>query len=280
MPLSSLAFAAAPAGALRMCADPPAVSPAQRAHNPTRTTRRDALRLAALSAAGALLPSVLPPAAADAKTSNTGRQMVNGVLSAYGLPQLRDVDGFTPLLEQYARLVVQFQYPSAWIVQRNVLGAESNSADIAQSTSRLSFGSSAEPMEGRASGLTAGDYRKAEGLSFYVSGGMPPGKKKVQDLPVESILDLCTPGDATGSAAEYKLTKDVYSEETGYRTVSSKYESITVSGYTVERRLITSATMLPDGKLYALAGSCSENRQKKIGDTMAAAVATFRVYRL
>jgi hypothetical protein len=275
-----LAFAAAPGAALRMSADPPAVLPTRVVRRSVRSTRRDVLRLAALAATGAVLPAIVPPHIARAATSASGRQLVNGVLSAYGLPQLRDVDGFTPLLEQYARLVVQFQYPSAWIVARNVLASETDSADIAQSTARLSFGSSAQPMEGRASGLTVGDYRKAEGLSFYVSGGMPPEKRKVQDLPVEAILDLCTPGDATGQAAEYKVTKDVYDEETGYRTVSAKYESTTVSGYTVERRLVTSATMLPDGKLYALAGSCSENRMKKIGDTMAAAVRTFRVYRL
>jgi PsbP len=161
-----------------------------------------------------------------------------------------------------------------------VLGADEDSADIARSTARLSFGSSKTPMEGRASGLTAGDYRKAEGLSFYVSGGMPPGKTKVDQLPVGAILDLCTPGDATGQAAEYKVTKDTFDAETGYRTVLAKYESTTVSGYTVERRLITAATMLSDGKLYALAGSCSENRLKKIGDTLARAVGTFRVYRL
>ncbi len=68
--------------------------------------------------------------------------------------------------------------------------------------------------------------------------------------------------------------------ETGYRTIYSKYESTTLSGYNVQRRGFTSAVVLNDGKLYCLAGTCSEGRLKKIGDKLRATVDSFRVYRL
>lgn len=239
----------------------------------TAPTRRQALNLFALSLATTLLPSAAPAA--------SGRQVVNGVLSAYGLPQLKDVEGFTPLLEQYARLVIEFQYPSAWIVARNVIASsDRNSADIAQSTGGLSFGTSSEPMSGRTASLTAGDYRKAEGVSFFTSDGLPEGVADVKDLPAKFIMDLVTPGDAAGSSPEYKILKDVLVPETGYRMIQVKFESTTVSGYTVERRMVASAAVLNDRKLYALAGSCSENRVKKIFDKLLASVGTFRAYRL
>jgi hypothetical protein len=48
----------------------------------------------------------------------------------------------------------------------------------------------------------------------------------------------------------------------------------------VERRGVIAAVVLPDGKLYCLSGTCSENRWKKIGDKLLASVDSFRVYSL
>ena len=87
-------------------------------------TRRQAIQytLAALATAG-----LLPVKPSQAGTSATGRTIVNGILSGYGLPTLKDVSGFTPILEQYGKLVVQFQYqklkkgqPAGRIVMRMV----------------------------------------------------------------------------------------------------------------------------------------------------------------
>lgn len=226
--------------------------------------------LAAGAASLAAAPS--PPARAEVAT---GRAIVNSILSGYGLPTLRDVSGFTPLLEQYERLVVQFQYPSAWIVQKNTMPF----TDSAGLTQYKGDTGAKRPVEGRASGLTAGDYRRAEGLSFYVSGQVPNGERNVKAVPATFIADLVTPGDATGNVPNFRITKDSVDEE-GYRVIETKYESITVSGYTVGRKARTRAVILGDGKLYALTGSCTDTRWKKIGDQLDVSLASFRVFRL
>ena len=257
--------------ALSMTASPPPTAAASGAISRRACVRRWAV---AATAAAALL-SPPPPASAAVVT---GRSIVNSVLSAYGLPNLRDVSGFTPLLEQYDKLVVEFQYPSAWIVQRNVMPV-ADAAGLSQANGRMSMGAARAPMEGRASGLTAGDYRKAEGLSFFVSAQIPQAAKDVKSVPAATIADLVTPGDATGSAPNPKVVRDVMDEE-GYRIIDTKYESITVSGYTVGRRGRTRATMLADGRLYALTGSCTDIRWKKISDTLDTALNSFHVFRI
>jgi hypothetical protein len=120
--------------------------------------RRAMLRLAAVAATSVVLHRTQQAQAANVN----GRQLVNGVLSAYGLPTMTDVVGLVPLLEQYDKLVVSFDYPTDWLTQRNVLPATEDAMDMKASSAKLSFGSSVTPMEGRASGLTVGDYRKAE----------------------------------------------------------------------------------------------------------------------
>lgn len=237
-----------------------------------QTSRRTLLiHLASLIPVAALpLPRALAAPA-------TGRSIVNSVLSAYGLPNLRDVSGFTPLLEQYNRLVVEFQYPSAWIIQRNVLPVPDR-AGLVQANGRMSLGAINTPMEGRASGLTASDYRKAEGLSFFVNTA-PQGVDRVAALNPQFIADLVTPGDATGSTPNVKVVKDWMDEE-GYHWIETKYESTTISGYTVPRKARTKAIVLSDGKLYALNASCTENRWKKVADLLQTALQSFHVYRV
>lgn len=73
---------------------------------------------AAITAA-TFFPSVPQPALAFGGALNK----VNGKLSAYGLPQLKDVPGgFSPLLELYGKaknrkpLLVEFLFPSDWVV--------------------------------------------------------------------------------------------------------------------------------------------------------------------
>lgn len=244
------------------------------APNAQSHTRRAALQyMAAALSAGILLPST----PAHAGTNATGRTIVNGILSGYGLPTLRDVSGFTPILAQYGALVVRFQYPSAWVVSRNVAPV-ADSSGLTQANGRMSMGAADAPVEGRSSGLTAGDYRKAEGLSFYVSR-VPQGVKDVKDLSSSFIADLVTPGDATGSLPNAKVVADRVDED-GYRLIDTKYESITVSGYSVERRGRTRATVLSDGKLYALTAGCSDIRWKKVVDILDTSLGSFQVFRV
>lgn len=219
-----------------------------------------------------LLPLVpLPTHAAPS------RSVLNSVLSAYGLPVLPDVSGFSPLLEQYDTLLVEFQYPTAWIIQRNLLPV-TDSFGLQQAGGSSFRGPVNAPMEGRASGLTVGDYRKAEGLSFYVQP-LPQGITTVTGVDASFIADLVTPGDATGSTPNARVVKDWVDDE-GYRWVETKYESVTVSGYTVGRKARTRATALKDGKLYALTGSCTDIRWKKVGSVLDTSLNSFHVYRL
>lgn len=238
-------------------------------------SRRDCLHRFALTLASTTAAFLPHPSKAEMAK---GRSIVNSILSGYGLPTLPDVSGFTPLLEQYDRLVVQFQYPSAWIVQRNVLPV-SDALGLTQASARMKKGASMRPMEGRASGLTAGDYRRAEGLSFFVTSRLPAGAKDVSAVSANFIAELVTPGDATGSTPNFRVVGDRVDQD-GFRVVDTKYESITVSGYTVGRRARTRAVVLPDGVLYALTGSCSDIRWKKIGDTLDVSLGSFRVFHL
>jgi hypothetical protein len=191
------------------------------------------LRLAVTAAAAAaVLPATAKPASAFGVTS---RQLINGVLSGYGLPTLKDVEGLAPLLEQYDRLVVELQHPSDWIIARNVLASSMDSDTIPESTARLSFGASSKPMEGRGSGLTVGDYRKAEGLAFFVSSDVPVGSKVV-DLPTSAIVNLVTPGDATSGVPECRVLKDSIDAASGYRKLLTKVRMSYTSSECLLRR--------------------------------------------
>lgn len=136
------------------------------------------------------------------------------------------------------------------------------------------------PLQGRASGLTAADYRRAEGVAFFVD--RPPGKPaSVADVPTDWLAALVTPGDATGSLPEVRVTRDAPSAaDAAFRTFDTAFESTTVSGYTVERKARTRVTLLSDGRVYALAASCSAVRWKKIRDSLDVALDSFNVFLL
>lgn len=210
---------------------------------------------------------------ASAGQAAPNKTIVNSILSAYGLPTLPDVRGFTPLTQQYARLVVQFQYPSAWVVQRNV-APKTDSAGLLVGSSGV-VGPGDSPLEGRASGLTAADYRRAEGVAFFVSA--LDKKESISEVSSVFIAELVTPGDATGSAPEVRVTKDVMDDD-GYRVIDTLYESTTISGYTVERKARTRATVLKNGKIYALNASCTATRWKKISPALETSLRSFQVF--
>lgn len=127
-------------------------------------------------------------------------------------------------------------------------------------------------MTGRSSGLTAGNYRKAEGLAFFVD--TPPN-----NWGPEWLADLVTPGDATGSSPVIRVVRTWKDGEDVW--IETKYESVTVSGYSVQRRARTKAVTLSKGKeVYALCASATENRWKKVVDDMQTALDSFQVYRI
>lgn len=217
-------------------------TPTQPTPHPSSTTisRRACIRHFLLTAAvSALSLDISHPLASQAKTAPK-ETIINSVLSAYGLPTISDKAGFSLLTEQYGSVVIQFEHPIAWVVTR-----------------------SPTPLLGRASGLTASDYRRAEGVALFITSA-PPKASKVSDISASFIAEWVTPGDATGTAPEVRVVKDVLSEDGMFRELDTKYESTTVSGYTVERRGRTKATVLKDGRVYALNASCSANRWKKI----------------
>lgn len=231
--------------------------------------------------AGTLMPSASTAAAPPKET------IINSVLSGYGLPTISDKRGFSLLTAQYGKLVVQFEHPSAWVVNR----VARDSTTLPSTTSDLN-NVKITPLQGRASGLTASDYRRAEGVAFFVNP-LPPSTaansnkpyQSVVDLPASFIADLVTPGDATGAVPEVQIVADVLNRDSDsdngepvFRTIDTVYESTTVSGYTVERKARTRATVLKDGKLYALNASCSAIRWKKLIDDFDISLKSFRVF--
>lgn len=213
---------------------------------------------------------------ANAATPAARETIINSVLGAYGLPTLKDTSGFTPLTQQYGRLVVQFLYPSAWVIQRNV-APTSDPSRIPVSNNGAS-GASDSPLEGRASGLTVGDYRRAEGVSFYVSK-IPTAVQSIEQVNVNFIAQLVTPGDATEQSPDVKVIRDVLDHD-GFRIVDTLYQSTTFSGYTVERKSRTRATILSDSKLYALNATCSSIRWKKVVKDFDSTLQSFSVFLL
>lgn len=213
----------------------------------------------------------------EASTRASNETIINSVLSAYGLPTLADKKGFTLLTQQYGRLVVQFQYPSSWVVARNV-APSSDPAEQRAAGDAQGMGFASSPLEGRASGLTAADYRRAEGVALFVSP-VSSNVRTVQDVPASFVANLVTPGDATGVAPEVRVTHDSVDDE-GYRVVDTIYESTTISGYTIERKARTRGIILPDRKLYVLNASCSAVRWRKMVDSLDTTLQSFRVFTL
>lgn len=176
------------------------------------------------------------------------RTVVNGVLSAYGLPTIREAVGYQTVVQQYGdSVVVTFQCPKSWVVRRALDG---NAAQL-----------------GRASGLTAGDYRRSEGVALYVTDRQA------------DVVELVTPGDAVRGDGEAMVVRDTY-EDGDVRMIETKFESTTRSGYVIQRRALTCAVVAPDRRLYALSASCSDARWRKMQPVLHSIVDSFQVFRI
>lgn len=249
--------------------------------SPANLTRRACLRhIATLIGTSAVLnvPALWNSTTefANAATPTARETILNSVLGAYGLPTLKDKSGFTPLTQQYGRLVVQFLYPSAWVVQRNV--APTKDPSRVPVANNGASGASDAPLEGRASGLTVGDYRRAEGIALYISK-LPSSVHSIEQVDANFIAKLVTPGDATENTPDVKVVRNVLDHD-GFRVIDTIYQSTTFSGYTVERRGRTRATVLSDSKLYALNANCSSIRWNKVVKDIDATLQSFNVFLL
>lgn len=256
--------------------------------SPAPPTRREVLSLlSALTVVAAGVVGTPPPAAAGDALS--GRTVVNAALSAYGLPQFPDVGNatLTPCLVQYGKTVVTFAYPPAWIVQRNTIPEQLDNKDAIPGSAATTRGADEEKdvPYGRVSPLTAGDYRRAEGVSIYAAKGLAGrvegGGTGVASVRPRDVAALVIPGEvAQGRSADYKVAKDVMGESAGqpWRELIFRYETVTASGFGVERRLGVRVVVGGNGVLYALACGGSDARwRKELGGVAARILETFHV---
>lgn len=229
--------------------------------SPPDPQRRKALKSAlALAMASLVGPSSSAAMSGDAPPAASS--VANSVLSAYGLPQLKDAKGMSIINSQFGRTAVEFQAPRSWVVQRNALPVP-DEGELLGSVARVTFaGSTSEIPEGRASPLTAGDYRRAEGVAFHVLSGF--SEESVKDISPITVANLVVPNDTTGKPEDAKLVRgsDKMLDEIR-RSLDFKFETVTTSGYFVERhtRVVFS---VQGGKLFALAGTASAPRWKKL----------------
>mmetsp|Transcript_41675 Transcript_41675/g.83529 ORF Transcript_41675/g.83529 Transcript_41675/m.83529 type:complete len:287 (+) Transcript_41675:1-861(+) len=231
-----------------------------------RLARRDLLESLGTVTSSSLLLSVIgqspSPAAADVQLqygsgSFSGTSVVNGVLSAYGLPQLPNSKGFTPFLQQFKDTVVEFKYPSNWVVNNKAKFAESG-------------------LKNGPTGITVSDYRTAEGLTLFT---LAVDAQSIDQVKTTTVADLVVDGGSSqgSSALEYKLVKEAKLPEEGYKSYTFSWESVTVSGYEVERYGVASATVRK-GVLYVLFGVVAKPRAKAMGPSLKEVGESFRVF--
>mmetsp|Transcript_9983 Transcript_9983/g.30485 ORF Transcript_9983/g.30485 Transcript_9983/m.30485 type:complete len:259 (+) Transcript_9983:168-944(+) len=203
------------------------------------------------SVVAGLLGTLAAPALADPVS---GRSVVNGVLSAYGLPQIPDKSGFTPILEQYGRdKIVEFIYPSSWLVVKEQAGIDRPRLDLDRVIPTI----------------TVGDYRKAEGLAFYST---PANGKRTFDISPDRLAKVAI----QLPNADYKVVKDSKTEKNGYRLTTFNFETNTTSGFNAERKAVAVSTVMDD-TLFVLSSTCNAIRYKKIEPLITTAIENFKV---
>jgi len=185
----------------------------------------------------------------------TGQSAVNGVLSAYGLPQLPDKKGFTPFLGQYDNTVIEFQHPSSWVIN-----------DRARMTGKK--------LKKGDTGITVSDYRTAEGLTVFCTD---TSKESIADVTVQEIADVVIEQGGSRASAFKKLK--VTQVEGGVGQYVFEWESNTVSGYSVVRASVCGARVVK-GSLYVLSGVVTKQRLKTMLPTLEQVAQSLQVYTL
>jgi len=194
---------------------------------------------------------------------------VNRDLRNQGLPLVEKVpDGLSPLLEVYgkdqdngrSRYLVQFFYPSLWVVQKPSITVNGEDGTIA-----------------------AGDYQKGDSATFYVGEPLPSGKN-LQELPLSFFEETVRKGISQKGDNIYQSlkVKKVIPGPTGYQgtqyyLVDFKYELVTGAGFTVERSALASVTAV-GSNTQALICATTNKRYKKLEPVFRDIVNSFRVY--
>jgi len=225
-----------------------------------RPSRRDFLG----SGSALVAAAVCTAAGAAQAASQITQDVINSVFGPTGLPLVKSPAGFTLVQAQYGKEAVEFVAPSGWLVQRNSL-PQSDEMNVQESSARVSTGTVERVPEGRKSPLTAGDYRKAEGVSFHALAGFQD--QNVSDIRPNTVAKLVIP-DISGKPedAVYLGSTDKVIENGFKRVMDFRFETYTASGYSVVR-LLRVAFTIQGGKLYALAGSANVSRFKKLQDS-------------
>jgi len=217
----------------------------------------------AAAAVATFFPAVSQPALAFGGALNK----VNGKLSAYGLPQLKDVPGgFSPLLELYGKaknrkpLLVEFLFPSDWVVVLPNID-----------------------MNGEEGTIQAGQYSAGDTATFFVV----KDAEKIEDVteqPKEFFQDAIIKAISQKGANIYQNFKILKTEpSTGeyknqkYMLVDFKYELLTGAGFEVERRGVASVTSQGEG-VQVLWTASTRQRFKKTETALRTIASSFRCY--
>eukprot|EP00752_Nemacystus_decipiens_P010030 g8943.t1 len=119
--------------------------------------------------------------------------------------------------------------------------------------------------------MTAANYQTGDGLIFNV--GAPQRAEAIGDVSALSILAGSTP---SGGVAKILQDASVMKGGVTYKYLTVKYNTVTRSGYDVERISYIAATVR-QRKLFTLVATTSSDRRNKMDVDLNAIRSSFRV---
>lgn len=198
----------------------------------------------------------------------------NNKLSQYSLPPILFVPpGTSPLVSEIGRgninqamtnpIVVQFSYPSNWIVQKTSVN-----------------------VNGEAGTIAANDYVKGDSSFLFLAptsktGALDPVQDK--DLVYKFILSsLSQKGDPVDGLKVYQVVKGAAGVDgQTYLIADFSYQLNTEAGFLINRRAILSLTNVGDSQLQGLVSASTDKRWRNgMEPKLRAAAESFRVYKL
>lgn len=188
--------------------------------------------------------------AAASLNQSDGRTIVNSLLGAYGLPQLKGTPGFRTLDDPEREFLLE--YPASWVGRANR----------------------------QRSGLAVSDYNSSDKLVVEV---FPQPEQDDKLLP-EVIQHLISPGQEIGGDSRLLLPSDkqvaTESENIGgqeYLYMRFPSETITRSGYQIKRKHLAVASTR-NGIVYACGASARSDQYNKAKEELLShIVESFRV---
>eukprot|EP01031_Cornospumella_fuschlensis_P033268 gene33268-40249_t len=201
----------------------------------------------------------------------------NSKLSGYGYPPMLYIpSGLSPLVSEFGRgsireemrnpILVQFAYPSYWVVQKTSVN-----------------------VNGEAGTISANDYLKGDSAFLYVM----PATEKLSEANSKAQLTkfitraLSQKGDLTQDLKVYSVrpgSRGVDGQQ--YYIVDFAYQLNTEAGFLVSRRAVASVTDAGQGFLQGLVAVTTDRRWGRAGSsgglesTLRNVADSFRVYRL